>query len=68
MVMPKPHDDEAEREAWRERIRQMPGVIVHRGDPSIPYVPWIQVTGDVDIHELLGRSDDDWDDDQIPCE
>ncbi len=62
MENPKSLDKELEREAWRERIRQMPGVIVHRRDPSVPLeLPEtdIVVCGYISIRELLGRDDDD---------
>jgi hypothetical protein len=62
MENPESVDEELEREAFRERIRQMPGVIVHRRDPSAPLEPFetdIVVCGHVSIRELLGRDDDD---------
>jgi hypothetical protein len=66
MVMPKSIEEQSEIEAFRERIRQMPGVIVRRPNPPVPYTPWIRVvTGDVDIRELLGRRDLDEDDDEF---
>jgi hypothetical protein len=64
MENPKSNEEELEREAFRERIRQMPGVIVHRRDPSVPLEPFesdIVVNPWVDIRELT-RLDDDLDD------
>jgi hypothetical protein len=64
MENPEVIDEQLEREAFRERIRQMPGVIVHRRDSSAPLeLPEtdIVVCGHVSIRELLGRDDDDED-------
>jgi hypothetical protein len=62
MENPKSLDEELEREAWRERIRQMPGVIVHRRDPSAPLEPFVSdivVNPWVSIRELTRLDDDD---------
>ena len=52
-------------EEQRERIRNMPGVVVHRRDPSekrTRFVPSIWLDEPVSVRELLGR--DDYDEDQ----
>ncbi len=62
MVMPKPVDEQSQIEAFRERIRQMPGVIVHRRDPSVPEEPFesdIHVNPWVNIRDLIRLDDDD---------
>ena len=59
MVLPKPIEEQLESERLHERIRQTPGVIVHRTANPVPYIPWIRVVDDVNIRELLGRDDDD---------
>ncbi|MGH2560064.1 MAG: hypothetical protein ACRDJH_13440 [Thermomicrobiales bacterium] len=51
----------AEIEAFRERMRRVPGVIVHRPEKQVPYVPDITIVGPITLDELLGYDDDDED-------
>jgi hypothetical protein len=45
-----------DRESWREQVRQLPGVVVHRPQPPVPYVPDLRVTNVRDLHDLTGES------------
>ncbi len=51
----------AEIEAFRDRIRRRPGVIVHRPRKQVPYVPDVTIVGPISIDELLGYDEDDED-------
>ena len=50
-------------EAWRERVRHLPGVVVHRTPNPVPFVPDIRVINVKHIDELIGddESDDEHD-------
>ncbi|HET8524844.1 MAG TPA: hypothetical protein VFL82_16555 [Thermomicrobiales bacterium] len=52
-------EERAEIEAFRERVRRTPGVIVHRPEKQVPYVPDITLVGPITLDELLGYDDDD---------
>jgi hypothetical protein len=49
----------AEIEAFRNRVRRMPGVIVHRPRQQVPYVPDVTIVGPITLDELLGYDDDE---------
>lgn len=46
-------------EAWLERLRNDPEVIVHKRTNFGPFVPAFRVEKPVDVLELIGRYDDD---------
>lgn len=54
-----PPQDGSEVEAWREQVRQLPGVVVHRPQPPVPYVPDIQVLNVRHLDELIGEGGED---------
>jgi hypothetical protein len=47
-------------ESWREQVRQMPGVVVHRPQPPIPFVPDVRVINVKHMDELIGEDDDSY--------
>jgi hypothetical protein len=55
-----PPDDPEE---WREWLSKIPGVRIYRRDPNAPppppCVPWLSVTGPVNIRKVMGRDDYD---------
>jgi hypothetical protein len=54
-------EERAEIEAFRERVRRIPGVIEHRPEKQVPYVPDITIVGPITLDELLGYDEDDED-------
>ena len=48
-------------DVWREQVRQMPGVVVHRPQPPVPFVPDMRVINVEHKGKLI-------DDDDEPCD
>jgi hypothetical protein len=55
MNVDPPHVD-PDRESWREQVRQLPGVVVHRPQPLVPYVPDVWVINVSDVHDQTGEN------------
>ena len=61
-VNSNPPPTEPELEAWRERVRHLPGVVVHRAEWPIPFVPDVRVINVKHLDELIGADDHPADD------
>ncbi len=55
-------------EEWLEQLRRDPAVVVHRRPTDAPFVSQLRVKNSVDVLELIGRydEDDEQDDGELP--
>lgn len=51
--------DRPDVEVWREWVRRMPGVVVHRPHQQTPFEPDINVINVHHMHELIGCDDEE---------
>ena len=52
----EPSHFDPDRDCWREQVSQLPGVVVHRPQPPVPYVPDVRVINVRDVHDLTGEN------------